>query len=307
MFTKFNKQIKTIFLDPASASFTLDESVNVILSPSLYWVKKVSLPIKYVREAKSLLPSLFEDTLPDGTYSYSVYKKDDDFFIFAYEDKLILETLSQKGISPTKVNSVCFAQSELNNIDGAIKINEFQSIYIKDDIVILVPCCWIEESGTLNIANVTLSKHRIKLKQFSHIVNDKSLYMLASIFTLLILLMSVEYFITEQKLSSTLELKDELFEKNGLKSTIMQNRSMLKEYKRTHLTQMKLRELMAVVLSFKLKKDEKLSLINLKGKKLIVEIDGVKNSDEIKKVIKSKNIKYKSTLKDKSLHLEIEI
>ncbi|MDQ7066925.1 MAG: hypothetical protein Q9M40_02365 [Sulfurimonas sp.] len=73
------------------------EKVSIILSPSLYWVQKLSLRVKYVREVKKLLPSIFEDMLPAGQYSYSAYKRGDDFFIFAYEDKAILKLLQDKS------------------------------------------------------------------------------------------------------------------------------------------------------------------------------------------------------------------
>ena len=260
MFSKFNKQIKTLFLDPISPSFELEEDVNVVLSPSLYWVKKVSLPLKYAREVKPLLPSLFEDTLPDGIYSYSAYKSGDEFYIFAYEDKVIIDTLSSKGILPTQVKNVHFAQSELFKLKGAIKVNETQSIYVKDEIVILIPCCWTEDSWDFNINSVSLSKHTISLKQFGHIVNDKSLYTFATIFSLLIILVALEYFITLQKVSSTSELRDKLFVKHGLKSTMIQNRSMLSEYKTLHKKQTSLRESTSNILSLKLIKEQRIFL-----------------------------------------------
>ena len=87
MFSKFNKQIDTIFLDTICDNFHTDNKVNIILSPSLYWIKKVSLPVKNVKDVKPLLASIFEDILPDGTYNYSAYKNDDAYLVFAYEDK----------------------------------------------------------------------------------------------------------------------------------------------------------------------------------------------------------------------------
>ena len=172
MFSKFSEKVDTIFLDPHSDRFKIEGSVNVILSPSLYWVKKVSLPVKYLRDVKTLLPSLFEGTIPDGSYSYSAYKSNDEFFVFAYEDKHVIDTLVSKSISPAQVKNVYFAQSEMSDIDGAVKINETQSIYLKDDIVVLLPCCWIKESGDLNIDSIELSKNYVRLKQFGHIVNE---------------------------------------------------------------------------------------------------------------------------------------
>ncbi len=71
---QFNRQHKILFLDPNYPAVCGDEKVDIILSPSLYWIKKISLPLNSLREVRTLLPSIFEDMLPDGIYSYSVYK-----------------------------------------------------------------------------------------------------------------------------------------------------------------------------------------------------------------------------------------
>ena len=84
---KFNTQLKTLFLDPHSEIEHTDEKVNIILSPALYWVKRQTLPVKYIRDAMKLLPSIFEESVPEGHYSYSAYKDGDTFVLFAYDDK----------------------------------------------------------------------------------------------------------------------------------------------------------------------------------------------------------------------------
>lgn len=312
MFTKFNTNLRTIFLDPNSTdtySSAEGERVNVILSPSLYWVKKIKLPLKYARDAKKLLPSLFEDTLPEGNYSYSVYKKEDDFFIFAYEDKLILGTLNKAGISSSNIASVHFAQSEMQGIEGAVKINDTQSIYVKDDIVILVPCCWIEESGDLNISELTLSKHKVILQQYAHIVENSSLYKVGAVLLVLSMLVLGEYLITMQKTSQVLELKEELFLKYKLKPTMLQNKSMLQKYKEIHEKQTKLREYISYVLSLSLQGAEKLSKISLDDKTLNVEFTNASKAtlSRLESKLKAKNLKYKAQITNDTLHLEMAL
>lgn len=309
MFTKFNKKFDTIFLDPHSENFETKESVNVILSPSLYWVKKVSLPVKYVREVRALLPSLFEDILPDGVYSYSAYKSGEHFFIFAYEDKLILDILSAKGVASTQVHNVYFAQSELSYINDAVKINDSQNMILKNELLVLVPSSWVESSTDLDISKLSLSKNSITLKQFGHIVNDKALYTIATIFILFIAFVAVEYFITLHKISSTAALRDALFVKNALKPTMMQNRSILKELQDVHTIQTKFREYASYILSLQLANKEKLTLLSLKANTLVAEFSEVQKGSEanIEKVFKSKNMKYKSSFKESTWHVEIEL
>ena len=308
---KFKNKFKTIFLDPNASSYNLEEKVNIILSPSLYWVKKLSLPVKYARDAKKLLPSIFEDSLPEGNYSYFAYKNGDDFYGFAYEDKVILDTLSKKGISTANIANIHFAQSELDGIDGALKVNDEQSVYVKDNIVLLVPCCWIKESGSLNISDITLSKHTIPLQQYSHIVNNSSLYKIGGVLLVLVIMIFSEYFITAQKTSKIVDMKDNIFLKYSLKSTMMQNRAMLKKYDNMHKKQTKLRESISYILALRLTPSEKLTLLSLKNKTIIAEFSGISKGKEVHiiKILKSKKIKFKTKLdsKQKTLHVEINI
>lgn len=267
---KFNEQNRIVFLDPhSSIEISSDEKIDIILSPSLYWVQKVKLPVKYIREVKKLLPSLFEDILPDGHYSYSAYKDDEDknsFFIFAYEDKKIIDLASSFGISSSNIASVRFAQSELSDLQGGVKINESQSIYVKDGIVTLVPCCWIEEKGNIDLESLKLKKHTITLEQFGHIVDNSSLYKIAAVLIMFSLLFFSEYFITKQKIASLEEQKKELYKKYDLKPTMFQNKAILKKYKSIHEHQTKLRE----ELSKKLKQNN-IKLITYKNNNLKVE------------------------------------
>lgn len=306
---RFNTKLQTIFLDPHSEYDEITTKVNVILSPSLYWVKKMALPVKYEREAKKLLPSIFEDILPEGSYSYAAYKSGEEFLIFAYSDKLILETLSQKGIALSNVANVYFAQSEIKDIEGALKINEMQSIYMKDGLLILVPCCWIEEKGALDLTALKHSNHSITLAQFGHIVDNRSIFKIAAILMVLILLVSTEYFITTQKASSLTALKEELFDKYELKSTMFQNQALLKKYRGIHSTQSRVREVTSYFLALKLKSGENITLINLKNRKMTVNFSGVKQGSEkhITSFLNSKGLLFKSSFAKEIMQVEVSL
>lgn len=309
MFTKFNNKFNTVFLDTSSPSFEIHDKVNVVVSPSLYWVKKLSLPVRYERDAKKLLPSVFEDILPEGNYSYSVYKSGDYFFAFAYEDKKILDTLAKKGIAPSNILNVYFAQSELTNLGGALKISETQSVYMRDEILILVPCCWIEESSDLNISVITLSKHSIVLKQFGHIVDEKSIYNIGAILLILIMLMSAEYLITTQKIAGATNKIDDVFTQNNLKSTMFENKAVLKNYSSIHDKQTKMREDISFLLSLELKSSEKLSLLSFKNNILEADFSDLSQATqkEISEKLKLNEVKFKSSMSKDNWHVEITL
>lgn len=307
MFTIFNQEYKALFLDPDSSEMVVLGKVNIILSPSLYWVKKLSLPVKYARDAKKLLPSIFEDTLPEGNYSYSVYKKGDSFFAFAYDDKVIIDTLKEKGIAVANVASVYFAQSELSVIEGAVKVNEKQSIYVKDDIVIMLPCCWVEESGELDLADLSLSNHSITLAQFGHIVDRNSVYKIGAVLIALIILVSTELFITSTKVNELTNLKEELFTKSKLQATMFQNEAALKKYVKIDKKQGSLRAYVAMVLSLRLKPSESLVKMSLKKKLFSADFNALSEEtvSKITKKLKGSGFKFKTESKKETWHLEM--
>jgi len=309
---KFKRSSNVVFLDPQDRDKRVPKStdkLDIVLSPSLYWVKKIKLPLSSVRAAKKLLPSIFEDTLPEGTYSYSIYKFEDEFMIFAYEDKKIIDLLTSREIPLSDVNSVRFAQSEFAELESAAHINETQSIYVKDSLVVVVPSSWLSESNPLVTQSMTLSKHSIKLQQFGHIVDNSSLYKIGAILGALVLILLVEIFIASSKRDTILESKDALFSKYRLQSTMIQNRSTLNKYSKIYKKQTKLRETIALVLSLKLKGEQKISLIEYKNAILIVSFSNTPEGSErrLLSALNTKQLKATHSFKGDTMRVEVKL
>jgi len=306
---KFKRQVDTIFVDSNSADFHVEGSVNVILSPSLYWVKKVSLPVKSKREVKPLLESLFEDMLPEGRYSYEAYKFGDDYFIFAYDDKYILDLLAKKGIASSKINGVYFAQNEFLHLKEAKKIDENEVMLLKDDIVILLPAKFSKAESVVDISDIKLSKNRVTLKQFGNIINEKSLYAIVALLVVLLLLIATEYIMTLNKIEQLQTKRDNLFTKYALKPTMMQNRSLLRGYKEIYTRQMQLRKILAVVLGMHLKSKHKVKFIAYKNRKVIVIYSGLKKGDEryIETYFRAKQLDYSAKYKNNIWYVELKL
>jgi len=312
LFTRFKRSGVVLFLDPTNESrveYDRTQKVNIVLSPALYWVKKIELPVKYVREVIKLLPSIFEDLLPDGNYSYSAYKSGDAFFVFAYEDKKILEHLSKNEINRADILSIHFAQSELSSIEQALSVNQTQSLILKEELLVLVPTVWLEEVKALDLSEVKLSKHKINLQQYSHIVDKKSLYKIGAMLVVLMLIIIAEIFITSQKVEEVTILKDELFSKYKLQQTMIQNRSTLSKYDKIHQTQTKLREYISYFLTIKLKKGQKITNLEYKKQTLYVSISGVTkmNLSKIKAQLSSKNLTMKESFSKSGVKMEIKL
>jgi len=307
LFIKFKKSYKTIFLDPFMEKVHLHEKVNVILSPSLYWVKKISLPVRYVREVKKLLPSLFEDILPEGHYSYYVYKQGDEYIGFAYDDRMILDMMAEKGISPANVANIYFAQSELYSLEGAYKINDKQILTIKEGIVIVVPSNWVKETKRMQLDNLKLSKHAIVLQQFHHILEKSGFYKIGFVLVLLIVIIFGEWLIIRNKATYIADQRSKIFTQYHLKSTMMQNRAIDEELHKIYDKQMKLRKYIGAFLKLHLAKGEKISYIGYDSNKLRVIIKGVTEREKIVQELKRQGIDTQATLKNSVLTLELTL
>jgi hypothetical protein len=301
-----------MFLDPNSLDgFSPQENqkINIILSPALYWVKKLSLPVKSVREVKKLLPSIFEDTLIDGDYSYFAYKYNDDFFVFAYEDKKIIEQLTKAGVSISNISSIHFAQSEFQEMQQPLNINKDECLYLKDDIVTIIPKAWVKDAKELELENIKLSKHTIKLQQYGHIVKNSSLIKIAVLLVAFIALSVSEIFVTSSKISKTEKEKENIFSKYKLQSTMFQNKSTLKKYTKIHYKQTRLRKYISYFLNLKLDKTQKIKEISLKEKRFLVKISGVDdaNAKKILSQLDSKKLKYEKNIQNNTLYIEAKI
>ena len=304
MFTK--SKCKTIFLDYESDAYTSQEKVNVILSPSLYWVKKLSVPIKYLREVKKLLPSFFEEHLIEGNYSYEAYKEGDHYIAFAYDDKKILSLMEQKGLTGSNVEAVYFAQSELVGLQNPVSISDTHALISKDDIVLVLQKTWLGDLEPLDVETLELSKHKVKLSLFHHIVDTSIFYRLSvAVFVLGVMFLAQAYKI-QSDASQIQSQKEELFSKYKLKQTMMQNKAMLKKYEALHTKQMKIRESIAKVIAPKLSGDEKLVSLELKGEKLIVEFQ-TKNAQKIENVLKKEGLDLSAKKSQEKLVCEVKL
>ncbi|MDF1878178.1 hypothetical protein JHD46_00840 [Sulfurimonas sp. SAG-AH-194-C20] len=312
MLTKFKRSTNAVFLDPKSSetiSCEKGKKLDIILSPRLYWVKKMKLPVSSVREVTKLLPSIFEDSLPLGRYSYYAYKSEDEFILFAFEDKKILDLISQRGISSSEIGSIRFAQSEFNSLEHGVSINDKECIYLQDGLLVLAPLSWVHESKDIDLSELELSKYTIKLQQFGHIVDNKSLYKVGGVLVAFVVILLVEIFITSTKIGSIEEKREALFTKYKLQATMIQNRSTYAKYSKIYKTQTKLREAIAVFLTLPLKATQKITLLEYKNKKLFVSISGIKKGSETVFLSKlnAKKLKYKTFFSAKSMKVELSL
>ena len=306
----FKKIARPLFVDLHTPSNNdTDALFNIILSPSFYWVKRVSLPVQSLREVKKLLPSLFEDTVPKGAYNYYAYEDDDAYLVFAYDDKKILDLLTERGITPDQINEVYFAQSEFQDIDQAVSIDEKCALDLQDRVVVKLPGTLIENSTPLQLQEHTFSEHALELARYAHIATTKTVIRFAVITGTLILIFALDWIVSLSKIAEFDDSHLALYKERHLPATKVQNEAILASLKKEYNQQIKMRKLTDKVLHINLQKNEYITLYDLQGKKLVVElrVASSKRASEVIKALKKHSLSFKDNFDKSKLRLEFTL
>lgn len=133
---------------PSMKHVTLSHSVNVMLPPQFYTLKKEVLPLRYAYQARKIAPSIFEGLLEEGTaYDYMVWKEDDKWIFLAYDIAKITAFLQSKGFVLEHVGRIFFAQQSVEKFDKPLLLGDKEALVSMDDIVAVVPRTALEEEA----------------------------------------------------------------------------------------------------------------------------------------------------------------
>ena len=252
--------------------FTLDtkidiqEKVDIILSPEFYWVRIFDIPVKYVSQAKGVVPNLFEEVLEEDIdkISYHIIKQEEHKFLcFAYDNKKIFKAIKNSGIELTNINRVYFAQTECYDL-GTFKVNEKSFFYTNENILVKAPeyMSSILEDGSDKIQKINLSSNFIDIKFYNKVMSLKKVILIASI---LALLSAMNFYKAYDNSVLTTTIKNKIQEikvQNKLPTSSIQANSIINEKQSLVEKEIEKRELFYLLLSkpslksFQMKKDE---------------------------------------------------
>lgn len=137
------------------------KSVNVLLTPQFYTLKKEILPIKYLYQAKKIAPSLFEGLLErNWAYEYFVFKEEDAWVFIAYSIKRITDFLSKKGIKPEKISKLYFAQQALEILQNPVSLGEREILAVIDNTAVVIPAMALSEMPQTGMFNSNFAPSR---------------------------------------------------------------------------------------------------------------------------------------------------
>ncbi len=117
---------------------------DLLLTPQFYIYKKESLPIKYGFQAKKLAPSILEELLGEGEYSYAVLPDGDDWSFYAYDMNKIESFLKNKRLDSHYINKIYFAQQSKDFFADPISVDDKNALLTIDDTVVMLPKTMVE-------------------------------------------------------------------------------------------------------------------------------------------------------------------
>ena len=174
---------------------SLSDTVDIMLTPQFYSLKKEPLPLKYAFQAKKIAPSLFDGLLENREkYDYLVYKEGETWVFIAYDLGAINHFLVSKGIRSEQVGKIFFAQQALDFFTAPVLLGAKDALAAIDGSVVVIPQAALpEDAETLTFDERFTPKHGVVLQgAFNAFISKKQAIALATFFILFALAFFVE-------------------------------------------------------------------------------------------------------------------
>ena len=180
---------------PSMGQVTLSESVNVMLPPQFYTLKKEALPLRYAYQARKIAPSIFDGLLEEGKhYDYMVWREDETWVFLAYDLEMITEFLQSKGFALESVSKIFFVQQVAAKFDKPLPLGEREALVSLDGTIVIIPkSALAKEESTLVFDHSFTPQKGVALQgSYGSMISLKQASMFAAVFLLFALFFFVE-------------------------------------------------------------------------------------------------------------------
>lgn len=268
-FLNSNKVIGLI--DKHTGKIKVVDKINIVLTPSYYWMKRAFLEVQFTSAALKYAPSIFEGMLPQGNYAYYVVKSKKEFIFFAYNPDEIISSLKKKGVQASQIAGIYFAQNEMADITSPIQCNQDDAIVLHNDTVLQVKKYLVDESTLKrSLEDIKqLSKHKITLHKSSITHSVKELTPLLLVLGALIVLYAVQLFFTYQE-QANIKAKPSVFKEYKLPDTFIQNSSIEKKLRKSFKAQKSFRKLVFAILKLPLTQRQRIASLTYEKEAFII-------------------------------------
>lgn len=283
-------------------------TINIMLSPQFYTMKREELPVKYLYQAKRLAPSILDNLLAEGReHQYHVYKDGDAWVFIAFEPLVIAQFLTTKGIKAEQVSKVFFAQQYPQKFDRPFLLSETEVMSNLQDTVVVLPTTLINETVRYQMLDETVNSSDGISFNFnsSALLHQKEAIIIASILTLFTIMFVVEGFRYKSVISSMQEEVGVILEEHPSLQSQYARDNIAKKYRKIDKEERHKRNILKNLSSLIIPGAE-IELLTMDSKRFMTEI---KFPDE-KRLLKVKSLaskkKYKSSRLGNGSVLKIE-
>ncbi len=309
---KLNNNKDLVLFHANMQRITHDKSINLLLSPQFYTIKKESLDIKYKRQALKIAPAIMDELLPHNKeHKFSVFKEDDKWVFVAFDEERVKSFAIDCGIELDLINKIYFAQQIRDKFSTPISLDDKKAIGLLNGTVTIIPknaldkaqrYAYLDNSFTPSSGGISISG------ESSSLINQKSSIILSVVFVLFGFIFIFEGGQYSKEITSSQDkLSQKLKDYPSLASKYSRD-SIEKKYHKIDLEQRAIRDFLKN-LSSPIRGGAILSELTLKGstQKVVLETktDGI--YQKVKQKAKSLGLKIKSIKNNTYIELENKI
>jgi hypothetical protein len=237
--------VTALFLDKEPRRNETEGKIDLILSPSLYWFRQESLPAKTVFQARKLAPSVFDAILPKGQYNYHVLKREGGFWLFAYNEEQIAETIRKAGIRPANIRHIYFAQTECTALEVPLQLERGKVLSNVEGVVTELPSKYA--ASTEDARDFFNARERqgppVGIALYASALLDKKQFKrLTAVSALFFVLYTVEYVMAQRHLDALTAEKERIMRTYRIPQTSFERDGLIRALEKKQQNQLRLRE-----------------------------------------------------------------
>jgi hypothetical protein len=280
---------------------TINENVDIIITPQFYTFLKEELGVKFAYQAKQIAPSLFDDYLDrNKEYQFFVYKCEDYWCFFAYDIDEIVSFLETKGVQKYQIGKIFFTQELAPYLDKALDLGKRLALKSIDNITTIFPKRLLGENyqyQDLDLQKLSLNRGVSISSSFGSLIPIRETITISLLLTILGGIFILEGNRTKSSIGADLEKKELLLSNDPKLSSSRIRKSILAQYEPIDEVERLKRDTVADI-SKLLSVKANLKELTIDDKKIsaLIEADSVTIRQIIKQASK-KNLKAKKEKK----------
>lgn len=270
------------------------------------------MPINSIRDVLNVLPNQFEEFIDiKGLKFYAKKIEKNKFLCFAYDESKILDAIKNAGLTLGQINSVNFAQIELESFfksasESCMKIDGVCLSFIDNKLVQVPLMLKVDIDNDIDISQFKISNHSISLNYSNKYIDTKTTYIYSVIIMLFALLSFTKVLSNNQSINSIDNKIYDMKNNSNMPSTSIQTKSIIKKLKKVSKKQLENRELFQYL--FNIKKTTKGTIVSIdfKNNNIILKVKDT-NAKKLTNYLEKRYTLESATVKDKIITIGFKL